>query len=132
MFLFWVLIFPILIGAMLIYVLRPAIGIRWYFNLFLKYTHWMFTYTLLMYYLEQENIISTGWVAYSLLFYWLVVVCITLTLGLIVLIRNNNDKTIDAGNSTGDKSNKDEKPNSSNIDRGNSTKPDAPPQKISL
>lgn len=62
-----------------------------YIKLIVKVLPYLFCYGLLLYFLEMENYIDTGWVFYSYTFFMLPVAIIALLLNLLYWVKNKKN-----------------------------------------
>jgi len=89
MFYLYTVIIPIIIAIVLFFVTKP--------NKNRKYLHYtlillgiLFIYAFIMYFLEMEKIVTSGWVFYSLIFFLIPSLAIVLLLKLVMFLLKRN------------------------------------------
>jgi drug/metabolite transporter (DMT)-like permease len=83
MFYFYTILVPVIIALILWFILKPKKIIN--FSLLLIFV--LFVYSGVMYFLEMENIVKEGWIFYSLIFFLIPVLAITLIIKLILVLK---------------------------------------------
>lgn len=89
MFYIYTILVPIIIGLIFYYIVKPN-KTKKYLNFFITLIVILFVYALLMYFLEMEKIVTSGWVFYSLIFFLIPSFIIVLILKLIFFLIKKN------------------------------------------
>jgi len=89
MFYVYTILIPFIVGVILHLIKKPN-RTKKYLNFFILLLCILSVYALLMYFLEMENIVTVGWVFYSLIFFLIPSFAIVLILKLIFFLINKN------------------------------------------